>query len=39
MLSIPFEKADSNKIVRHRSNIEKLDSDIARLATVERVIK
>jgi hypothetical protein len=38
-MSIPFESTDSDKIVGHQSNIEKLDSDTARLASVERLIK
>ena len=38
-MSIPFESTDSDKIVRHISRFEELDSDTARLATVEHLIK
>ena len=38
-MSISFESTDSDKIVRHRSRFEELDSDTARLTTVERLIK
>jgi hypothetical protein len=38
-MSITFEKADSDKIIRHRPKFEELDSDTARLAIIEHLIK
>ena len=38
-VEVPLENTNSDEFFGHRSSIEKLDSDIVRLATVERLIK